>query len=105
MSEHALRERDRKPEGDRDAVPLKDSQTAEEWAKPTAPLRGRSIIRAFAILRAFNSPDEWATSTELSRRTRIPAATVSRLVKSLADAGVVTRNDARKYRRVPFCTT
>ena len=73
--------------------------------KKTSPLgclKNQSVVRAFAILKAFYYPDEWVATSELSRRTNIHEATVNRFVQSLVDVGALLRNDKGKYRCVLF---
>ncbi len=57
-----------------------------------------SVIKAFAILKAFHSPDEWVTSCELSRRAKIPEASGYRMVQTLEEIGAVVRGHRGRYR-------
>ena len=69
---------------------------------PPAAFKNQSVIRAFAILKSFYSPEEWVAASELSRRARIHEATVNRFMQSLMDVGAVVRDESGKYRCVLF---
>jgi DNA-binding IclR family transcriptional regulator len=60
--------------------------------------KNRSILKAFAILRAFRRPDESLTSAELSRRANLPEASGYRLVQTLEEIGAVVRGSRGRYR-------
>lgn len=60
--------------------------------------RNQSVIKAFAMLKAFAHPDEWLTSSELSRRAKLPEASGYRLIQTLEELGAVTRGPRGKYR-------
>ena len=79
------------------------SEIAAEGPKsaPTS-LKNQSVIRAFAVLRAFYHPDEWVAACELSRRAKMHEATVNRFLQSLLDVGAVVRDDKGRYRCVLF---
>jgi hypothetical protein len=67
---------------------------------PIGSIKNLSVIRAFAILKAFYYPDEWVATSELSRRTKIHEATLNRFMQSLMDVGAVVRDERAKYRCV-----
>ena len=73
-------------------------------AKPTerttnAPAKKNNLVRkTFSILRAFQHPDEWLTSQELSRRARMPKASGHRLVQTLEEVGAIVRGPHGRYR-------
>lgn len=58
----------------------------------------RSVFKAFAMLKSFRRPDEWVTSSELSRRANLPEASGYRLVQTLEEIGAVVRGPRGKYR-------
>jgi DNA-binding IclR family transcriptional regulator len=60
--------------------------------------RNLSVIKAFAMLNSFSRPDEWLTSSELSRRAHLPEASGYRLIKTLEEVGAVTRGPKGRYR-------
>ena len=60
--------------------------------------KNRSVIKAFTLLQAFNGPDEWVTSSELSRRVKIPEASGYRLVQTLEGIGAIVRGSSGRYR-------
>lgn len=84
------------------AMPDGASRIANGRASPVSSLKNQSVIRAFAILKSFYSPDEWVQASELSRRARIHEATVNRFMQSLLDVGAVVRDDRARYRCVLF---
>ena len=45
--------------------------------------RNQSVFKAFAMLRSFKRPDECLTSSELSRRAKLPEASGYRLIQTL----------------------
>jgi DNA-binding IclR family transcriptional regulator len=57
-----------------------------------------SVMKAFAILKAFRGPDEWLTSCELSRRANLPEASGYRLIQTLEEIGAVVRGARGRYR-------
>lgn len=57
-----------------------------------------SVMKAFAILKAFRDPDEWLTSSELSRRADLPEASGYRLIQTLEEIGAVVRGPRGRYR-------
>jgi len=67
---------------------------------PRTSFQNQSVIRAFAILKSFCSPQEWVAASELSRRAGLHEATVNRFLQSLIDVGAVVRNAAGQYRCV-----
>lgn len=69
---------------------------------PRTSFQNQSVIRAFAILGAFCSPQEWVGASELSRRAGIHEATVNRFLQSLMDVGAVARNADGQYRCLLF---
>ncbi len=60
--------------------------------------KNRSVMKAFAILKAFHDPEEWVTSCELSRRAKLPEASGYRLIQTLEDIGAVVRGPRGRYR-------
>ena len=58
----------------------------------------QSVLKAFTLLRAFNAPDEWLTSSELSRRAQLPEASGYRLVQTLEGIGAIVRDSRGRYR-------
>ena len=60
--------------------------------------KNHSVMKAFAILKAFHDPEEWLTSCELSRRANLPEASGYRLIQTLADIGAVVRGPRGRYR-------
>lgn len=60
--------------------------------------RNRSVLKAFNLLRSFNSPDEGLTSSELSRRAQLPEASGYRLVQTLEGIGALVRDSRGRYR-------
>lgn len=64
--------------------------------------KNKSVVRAFAILKAFYHPDEWVAASELSRRAKIHEATLNRFMQSLLSVGAVVRDSSGKYRCVLF---
>lgn len=57
-----------------------------------------SVMKAFQMLRSFHSPDEWLTSSELSRRAHFPDASGYRLIQTLERIGAVVRGPSGRYR-------
>ncbi len=53
--------------------------------------RNQSVIKAFAMLKSFKHAEEWVTSSELSRRAKLPEASGYRVVQALEDLGSTTR--------------
>src|ERR1700754_1564786 len=60
--------------------------------------RNRSVFKAFAMLKAFGSAQEWLTSSELSRRAKLPEASGYRLIQTLEEIGAVVRGERGRYR-------
>jgi DNA-binding IclR family transcriptional regulator len=60
--------------------------------------RNQSVFKAFAMLKSFHRPDEWLTSSELSRRARLPEASGYRLIQTLEEIGAVVRGPRGRYR-------
>ena len=58
----------------------------------------QSVLKAFTILKAFHSPDEWLSSRELSHRAKIPESSGYRLVQTLEQIGAVVRGPTGLYR-------
>ena len=50
------------------------------------------------MLKSFATPDEWVTSSELSRRAKLPDASGYRLIQTLEELGAVTRGPKGRYR-------
>ncbi|WP_164847341.1 IclR family transcriptional regulator [Sphingobium algorifonticola] len=59
--------------------------------------RNKSVQKAFKMLRAFQEPNEWLTSAELSRRAQLPEASGYRLIQTLLEIGAVIRDDRGRY--------
>jgi DNA-binding IclR family transcriptional regulator len=55
-------------------------------------------MKAFVLLRAFRRPDEWLTSSELSRRAKMPEASGYRMMQTLEGIGAVVRDARGRYR-------
>jgi len=60
--------------------------------------KNHSVMKAFALLKAFRDPDEWVTSCELSRRANLPEASGYRLIQTLEEIGAVARGARGRYR-------
>jgi len=60
--------------------------------------KNHSVMKAFALLKAFRDPDEWLTSCELSRRANLPEASGYRLIQTLEEIGAVARGPRGRYR-------
>ena len=60
--------------------------------------KNQSVMKAFSLLRSFRHPDEWLTSSELSRRAHLPEASGYRLVQTLEGIGAVVRDARGRYR-------
>lgn len=58
----------------------------------------KTVFKAFAMLKAFRSDDEWLTSKELSLRANLPQASGYRLVQTLEEIGAIVRGPRGKYR-------
>jgi IclR family acetate operon transcriptional repressor len=64
-----------------------------------APAKKNNLVRkTFSILRAFQHPDEWLTSQELSKRAHMPKASGHRLVQTLEEVGAIVRGPHGRYR-------
>jgi DNA-binding IclR family transcriptional regulator len=60
--------------------------------------RNYSVIKAFAILKAFRDSEGWLSSGELSRRANLPHASGYRLIQTMVDIGAITRGKRGQYR-------
>jgi DNA-binding IclR family transcriptional regulator len=60
--------------------------------------RNQSVFKAFAMLKSFRNPEEWLTSSELSRRSNLPEASGYRLIQTLEEIGAVVRGPRGRYR-------
>jgi DNA-binding IclR family transcriptional regulator len=60
--------------------------------------KNHSVMKAFAILKAFKDPEEWLTSSELSRRANLPEASGYRLIQTLEEIGAIVRGPRGRYR-------
>jgi IclR family acetate operon transcriptional repressor len=60
--------------------------------------KNHSVMKAFSILKAFNDPDEWLTSCELSRRANLPGASGYRLILTLEEIGAIVRGPMGRFR-------
>jgi IclR family KDG regulon transcriptional repressor len=57
-----------------------------------------SVIKAFAILRAFRDTEGWLSSCELSRRANLPQASGYRLIQTMEKIGVIAKGRRGQYR-------
>src|SRR6201996_9071959 len=76
------------------AVPFAVREERGQVATP----KNHSVMKAFAILKAFHDPEEWVTSCELSRRANLPQASGYRLIQTMEDIGAITRGKRGQYR-------
>jgi IclR family acetate operon transcriptional repressor len=60
--------------------------------------RNQSVLKAFAMLKSFDSADQWLTNSELSRRANLPEASGYRLIQTLQEIGAVVRGPRGRYR-------
>jgi IclR family acetate operon transcriptional repressor len=60
--------------------------------------KNRSVMKAFSLLQSFRAPDEWLSSSELSRRAQLPEASGYRLMQTLEGIGAVVRDTRGRYR-------
>jgi len=60
--------------------------------------RNHSVLKAFTMLKSFRHPEEWVTSSELSRRAKLPEASGYRLIQTLEEIGAVVRGERGRYR-------
>jgi DNA-binding IclR family transcriptional regulator len=60
--------------------------------------KNQSVLKAFAMLKSFHGPDEWVTSSELSRRAGLPEASGYRLIQTMEQIGAVVRGPRGRYR-------
>jgi DNA-binding IclR family transcriptional regulator len=60
--------------------------------------KNQSVLKAFTMLKSFRHPDEWVTSSELSRRACLPEASGYRLIQTLEEIGAVVRGERGRYR-------
>ena len=98
MRNHSQQERQRRKGG----TAMTRPRATREKISPLTAFKNQSVIRAFAILKSFYSPEEWVAASELSRRSRIHEATVNRFLQSLTDVGALVRDENGKYRCVLF---
>lgn len=73
-------------------------QAALEGTGQVATPKNHSVMKAFAILKAFHDPEEWVTACELSRRANLPEASGYRLIQTLEEIGAVVRGPRGRYR-------
>jgi DNA-binding IclR family transcriptional regulator len=57
-----------------------------------------SVIKAFAILKAFRDEEGGLSGCELSRRANLPQASGYRLIHTMEEIGVITRGKRGQYR-------
>jgi IclR family transcriptional regulator, acetate operon repressor len=57
-----------------------------------------SVIKAFAILRAFRDTEGWLSGCELSRRANLPLASGYRLIRTMEKIGVIAKGKRGQYR-------
>ena len=74
-----------------------ESVQGEKGRNMSTP-RNQSVIKAFRMLKSFARPDEWLTSSELSRRAGLPEASGYRLIQTLEELGAVVRGPRGRYR-------
>jgi IclR family acetate operon transcriptional repressor len=75
------------------------AKPAESEAGALSATKKNNLVRkTFSILRAFQHPDEWLTSQELSRRVHMPKASGHRLVQTLEEVGAIVRGPHGRYR-------
>lgn len=60
--------------------------------------KNQSVLKAFAMLKSFDSADQWLTNSELSRRANLPEASGYRLIQTLQEIGAVVRGPRGRYR-------
>jgi IclR family KDG regulon transcriptional repressor len=60
--------------------------------------RNYSVIKAFAILKAFRDDEGGLSGCELSRRANLPQASGYRLIQTMEEIGVITRGKRGQYR-------
>src|SRR5882762_10973076 len=60
--------------------------------------KNQSVLKAFAMLKSFDSADQWLTNSELSRRANLPEASGYRLIQTLEEIGAVVRGPRGRYR-------
>jgi DNA-binding IclR family transcriptional regulator len=60
--------------------------------------KNQSVQKAFALLRAFQGPQEWVSNAELSRRTGLSQACAHRLMLTMEEIGAVVRDKRGCYR-------
>jgi DNA-binding IclR family transcriptional regulator len=60
--------------------------------------KNQSVVKAFAMLSAFERPDEWLSSAEISRRANIPESSGYRMMETLTEIGAVVRGSRGRYR-------
>lgn len=71
----------------------------EDYKAPPVPSeKNQLVLKAFAVLRCFQSSDEWVTGGELSRRANLPQASGYRLIQTLEKIGAVIRGPRGRYR-------
>jgi DNA-binding IclR family transcriptional regulator len=58
----------------------------------------RSVIKAFAILKAFRDTESGMSSCELSRRANLPLASGYRLIQTMEKIGVIVKGKRGQYR-------
>src|ERR1044072_424393 len=70
--------------------------TGKRGTKVATP-KNYSVMKAFALLKAFRDGEEWVSSSELSRRANLPEASGYRLIQTLEDVGAVVRAPPGRY--------
>jgi DNA-binding IclR family transcriptional regulator len=63
-------------------------------AKPIS----QSVLKAFAMLKCFDSPDQWLSNFELSRRANLPVALSYRMIQTMQEVGAAVRGPRGRYR-------
>lgn len=81
--------------------PQRDGAEVAAHGKPRRGARLQSVERAFALVEAIANEGGLATLTQLTRSSRLPGATVHRLINALVDLGYVSHAPDHRYRLGP----
>lgn len=63
--------------------------------------RNFSVIKAFTILKAFDEGEVGLSSSELSRRAKLPQASVYRLIQTMEGIGIIAKGKRGRYHPGP----
>jgi len=78
---------------------IRIAKPSESGPHSSSAVKKNNLVRkTFSILRAFQHPNEWLTSQELSRRVDMPKASCHRLVQTLEEVGAIVRGPNGRYR-------